>query len=103
MNRRMKKKAENIRRKKLHRILDQVLDINGLKARQKTRTGDKPTAFFWFNGNTGITDIMVHYTGWEHGSRADMSKMVGLYPRAWNDNADDVIKQLDDLKERLHV
>lgn len=103
MNRRQKKKAEEIRREKLHRILDQVLDINGMESRQKSKTGDKPTAFFWFNGNTGITDVMVHYTGWDYGTRPDLSKMVGLYPEEWHDNADDVIKQLDYIRWLYHV
>ena len=35
MNRRQKKKVEKISRAKLHRILDQILDINGLESRQK--------------------------------------------------------------------
>lgn len=103
MNRRQKKKAEETCRAKLHRILDQVLDINGLEARQKSKTGDKPTAFFWFNGNTGITDVMVHYTGWDYGAGPDLSKMVGLYPEEWHDNADDVIKRLDYIRWRYRV
>lgn len=103
MNRRQKKKAENIRRAKLHRILDQVLDINGLESRQKSKTGDQPTAFFWFNGNTGITNVMVHYTGWDYGSESDFSKMVALHPEEWQDSADDVIKQLDYIRRRYRV
>ena len=103
MNRRMKKKAEDIRRAKLHRILDQVLDINGLEARNKSKTGDKPTAFFWFNGNTGVTDIMVHYTGWDCGVASNFTKRVKMHPEKWHDNADDVIKQLDYIRWRYHV
>lgn len=103
MNRRQKKKAEKIRRAKLHRILDQVLDINGLEARQKAETGDKPTAFFWFNGNTGVTDVMVHYTGWDYGSESDFRKRIKAHPKEWHDNADDVIKQLDYIRWRYRV
>lgn len=103
MNRRQKKKAENIRRAKLHRILDQVLDINRLEARNKPETGDKPTAFFWFNGNTGVTDIMVHYTGWDIGSKSDFSKRTSAHPKKWHDSLDDVIKQLDYIRWRYRV
>ena len=103
MNRRQKKKAENIRRAKLHRILDQVLDINGLEARNKSETGDKPTAFFWFNGNTGVTDVMVHYTGWDYRNGSDFTKRVAVHPKKWQDSADDVIKQLDYIRWIYHV
>lgn len=103
MNRRQKKKAESIHREKLHRILDQVLDINGLEARQKAETGDKPTAFFWFNGHTGVTDVMVHYTGWDQGSGSDFTKRVKIPPEEWHDNADDVINQLDYIRWRYRV
>lgn len=103
MNRRQKKKAENIRRAKLHRILDQVLDINGLEARNKSETGDEPTAFFWFNGNTGVTDIFVHYTGWDTGSRPDFAKRTAAHPKKWHARLDDVIKQLDYVRWRYRV
>ena len=99
----MNKKAENRHRAKLHRILDQVLDINGLEARNKSKTGGKPTAFFWFNGNTGVTDIMVYYTGWDYGSGSDFTKRTAVHPKEWHDNVDDVIKQLDYIRRRYHV
>lgn len=103
MNIRQKKKADKIRREKLHRILDQVLDINGLESRQKSKTGDQPTAFFWFNGNTGITNVMVHYTGWDYGSESDFTKRVAVHPEKWHDSLDDVIKQLDYIRWIYHV
>ena len=103
MSRRQKKKAEKIRRAKLHRILDQVLDINGLEVRTKSETGDKPTAFFWFNGNTGVTDIIVHYTGWDLGSKPDFTNRVAAHPKKWHNSLDDVIKQLDYIRGRYRV
>ena len=103
MNGRQKKKAEKIRRAKLHRLLDQVLDINGLEARSVEETGDKPTAFFWFSGHTGTTNIMVHYTGWDRNTEADFSKNIAMFPKSWHDNADDVIKQLDYIRWRYRV
>lgn len=45
MNKRLGKKAEKNRRRDIHRILDMVLDINGLEAREREITGNKPTAF----------------------------------------------------------
>lgn len=49
MNKRAKKKAEKRRRALVHQILDVVLDINGVGARQKEYTGNMPTAFFEFS------------------------------------------------------
>lgn len=103
MNRRQKKKAENIRRAKLHRILDQVLDINGLEARKREETGDQPTAFLYINGHVGTASVSVDYFGWSPSKSADFSREFGMNPIGYLDNIDEVIKQLDDLKERLHV
>ncbi len=103
MNRRQKKKAENIRRAKIHRVLDQVLDVNGIGARDAKDTGNKPTAFFWLSGHVGSTTVDIYYNGWEVGKNPDFSAKFGLTSEEYTDSLDDVIKQLDDLKERLHV
>lgn len=98
MNRRQKKKNEKIRRAKLHRILDQVLDINGLEARKREKTGFKPTAFYLVFGHTGDLSVSVHSTGWHTGSNPSYKADIYLD----GSNSDRVIKDLDDLKERLH-
>ena len=103
MNRRMKKKAESIRRKKLHRILDQVIDINGLGKRQAKLTGDKPTAFYWFNGHTGDLSVTVHSMGWHTGSNPSYRADPYLDESQYGPSFDSVIRDLDDLKEQLHV
>ena len=102
MNRRQKK-AENIRRAKIHRILDQVLDINGLEARKREETGDKPTAFLYINGHIGTASVSIDYLGWSPDKSADFKREFGMNPIGYHDSIDDVIKQLDDLKKRLHV
>ena len=103
MNRRMKKKAENIRRKKLHRILDQVIDINGLGARQAKLTGDKPTAFYWFNGHAGDLSVTVHSMGWYPGCNDSYSADSYFDGNKYGPSFDSVIRDLDELKERLNV
>lgn len=103
MNRRQKKKAENIRRAKLHRILDQVLDINGLEARKREKTGFKPTAFYWINGHTGDLSVTVHSMGWYPGCNDSYSAYPYLDGSDCGPSLDSVIRDLDDLKERLHV
>ena len=46
MKKRLEKKVEKMRRKKVHEILEMVLEINGTHPRQRELTGNKPTAFF---------------------------------------------------------
>ena len=64
MNKRMMKKAEKRRRRDIHRILDMVLDINGLDARMKSKTGDLPTAFFEYSGHVTLVAVRVYKNGW---------------------------------------
>lgn len=54
-------------RKKLHEILDIVLDCNGYEGRTTERTGNLPTAYFSFFGNVGSVDVTICKDGWYHG------------------------------------
>ena len=103
MNRRQKKKAENIRRTKLHRILDQVLDINGMEAREREKTGDKPTMFFEISGHIGKVEVSGCVHGWHDYAHNDFTSMAYLDGNKYGTSLDRVIRELDDLKERLHV
>lgn len=103
MNRRIKKKSEKMRRRKLHRILDQVLDINGLEARTRSLTGDKPTAFFYINGHIGAASVSVDYTGWSPDGITEFRRDFGMTPIGYLDDIDDVITQLDYIRRRYRV
>lgn len=62
---RLAKKIEKMRRKKIHEALEMVLEINTTQARKQSVTGNKPTAFFTFNGHIdGCLDICVYPDGW---------------------------------------
>lgn len=65
MNNRIKKKAEKRRREQIHKLLDLVLDINGIGKRQKKITGSQPTAFFEFVGHVGWVEADVRPCGYE--------------------------------------
>ena len=52
------------KRKILHAMLDIVLDVNGLNARQRSKTDILPTAFFEFIGHTGQVSVRLCKTGW---------------------------------------
>ncbi|MDO5418301.1 MAG: hypothetical protein Q4F29_13975 [Lachnospiraceae bacterium] len=64
MNDRLRKKRESQKRKDIHKILDLVLDINGMQASQQKVTGNHPTAFLDFAGHIGILTIDVRKNGW---------------------------------------
>ena len=64
MKKRLEKKVEKMRRKKVHEILEMVLEINGTHRRGRELTDDKPTAFFCFSGHTAGIDVSVSESGW---------------------------------------
>ena len=51
-------------RKKIHEILDIVLDTNGLEGRTTKTTGPLPAVFFRFLGHTGVMDVSIFENGW---------------------------------------
>ena len=61
------RRAEDIRRKQMHEILDLVLDINGLQASRKAFTRSHPTAFLRLNGHVGTVEVKVYRSGWFSG------------------------------------
>ena len=51
-------------REQIHRVLDIVLDGNGLTDRQKSTTGNLPTLFFSFSGHVSKVEVDLHADGW---------------------------------------
>ena len=99
MNNRNRKKlaarhrAEYGKRNGLHRLLDLVLDINGVSRRDREITGNLPTAFFDFSGHTAAAHMRVYTRGWESVQGYDWNYDV------WKDsNISEAIKQLEKLK-----
>lgn len=64
MKKRLKRKIEKHRRAEVHRVLDLVLDINGLEERREEVTGNLPTAFLSFSGHVSGLYVSVHEKGW---------------------------------------
>lgn len=52
-------------RKRMHRLLDIVLDANGFEERQRDTTGTKPTIFFEYMGHINAISIDIIPTGWK--------------------------------------
>lgn len=70
------------KRAALHKILDLVLDINGLEERDQRVTKDKPTAFFTFSGHTAGVDVNVYENGWNREKQEEARNLYGYleYP-----------------------
>ena len=64
MKKRLEKKIERMRRKKIHEALEMVLEINTTQKRAQDITGRKPTAFFSFSGHVADVDVSVYQNGW---------------------------------------
>lgn len=64
MKKRLEKKVEKMRRKKVHEILEMVLEINTTYPRQREYTGTLPTAFFEFSGHVSRVYVQVIRDGW---------------------------------------
>lgn len=60
------RRAENIRRRQLHKILDLVLDISGMQENED----DHPTAYLFLSGYTGAVDVDIY--------RSDLSADLGF-------------------------
>lgn len=78
MKKRLKRKIEKRRRADVHRVLDLVLDINGLDRRQEKLTGNLPTAFFDFSGHTAFLYVRVCENGWREKSRPDYASDITI-------------------------
>ena len=62
---RIEKKAEKLRRKKIHDVLDMVLEINTTYPKQRINTGTMPTAFFDFSGHVSKVYVQIIKDGWD--------------------------------------
>lgn len=101
MNNRKRKKEvtrrrlEYGRRAGLHKLLDLVLDINGVDRRDREITGELPTAFFNFCGHTASAHIRVCVHGWDSDRDYDYSDDV------WEHQ--DINKAVKRLKRRMNI
>ena len=89
--------AEN--RKKLHEILDIVLDCNGLKARRRNKTGKLPTAYLSFYGNVACCDVTICAGGWYAGDMTPRTISVHTY----EDISEEEIEKLREAVRKANV
>lgn len=65
-------------RQQIHRLLDVVLDCNGLEERKQYRTGNLPTMFFRFSGHVAAVTMELHKNGWKQGEAEDRHWWINL-------------------------
>lgn len=101
MKKRLEKKVEKMRRKKVHEILEMVLEINGTHSRASKKTGSKPTAFFDFYGHTAEIVVNLHKNGWEFGSAPDFRMDVYIDMPIEGEELPDLKEGLENVMEEL--
>ena len=94
MKKRLEKKVEKMRRKKVHEILEMVLEINGTYPRQREYSGSLPTAFFEFSGHVSRVYVQVIRDGWnDRGNLYDPDS-------DWMDVRTE-LDEMEELKEKI--
>lgn len=81
---------EEENRKKLHELLDIVLDGNGLGERSRIKTGTLPTLFFRYSGHVATVDIDLCSNGWTPGITFDKNWYISIDKPITTDILDDV-------------
>lgn len=103
MTKRGKKKAEKLKRKAIHKMLDLALDINGAQASRREITGERPTAFFSMDGHVGMVCMDVHPYGWGHdkkgGEQTRVEAWIGM--RSGDYALPEAVRRLEEIKAEL--
>ena len=98
---RIEKKAEKLRRKKIHDVLDMVLEINTTYPRQRKYTGTMPTAFFDFSGHVSKVYVNIDKDGWDKNGNLYDQDRVSMDAHTEFDEMEDLIRTLKDITEEL--
>lgn len=101
MKKRLKKKVEKMRRKKMHEILEMVLEINTTYPRQREYTRALPTAFFEFSGHVSRVFVQIIKDGWNSNGNLDDPGNISMNARTEFDEMEALIRTLKDITEEL--
>ena len=92
--------GKSVTREQIHEMLDLVLDINGMEARTREKTGDKPTVFVRFYGHTCSLEIDIYKKGWSPNVGSDACERIYLDDLCEGSTpVKDVIKLLKSIKK----
>ena len=101
MKKRLEKKAEKMRRKKVHEILEMVLEINGTYPRQREYSGSLPTAFFEFSGHVSRVYVQVIRDGWNDRGNLDDPDSNWMDVRTELDEMEELKGKIKEKQEEL--
>lgn len=101
MKKRNANKIERKKRESIHKILDLVLDVNGLDERARDLTGDKPTAFFEFSGHTAGITVQLYENGWSEKAEKAGVSMTHYIDRKYGDSLESVVRKLAEVQNGL--
>lgn len=101
MNKRLEKKVEKMRRKKVHEILEMVLEINSTYARRTELTGDKPTAHFEFSGHISRLYVQIQKSGWKKSVNLNEPDNAWLDVSTDPDEMERLKKKIKEIQEEL--
>lgn len=97
-------KVEKIRRKEIHRILDLIMDINGLDEKLNKKEG--AVASFSFNGAYGEIHVSVYKNGYDGSQIADVkiaSRAGEISTGIPDATIFELADRLDEVKRELEV
>ena len=92
------------RREYLHKILDEIIDINGLQRSAQTETGNHPTITADIMGHIGNIYVRVYENGWEP-TCSQYEQMQASFEESniYNNNVKELYEWLRKKKESLCV
>lgn len=91
------------KRKKLHEILDLVIDVNGLEERDRRKTGNLPTVFMGFSGHIGALSVETINKGYYPYIEKDFHTYAYFDEKStlsdnFEEDAEKIIEYLEGLK-----
>ena len=92
------------RREYLHKILDEIIDINGLQRSNQKKTGNHPTITADLMGHVGNIIVRVYETGWEP-TFSQYEQMMASFEESntYDNNVKELYEWLRKKKESLCV
>lgn len=92
------------RREYLHKILDEIIDINELQRSNQKKTGNHPTITADFMGHVGNIIVRVYENGWEP-TFSQYEQMMASFEESttYDNNVKELYEWLRKKKESLCV
>ena len=87
------------KRQKMHKILDLVLDIDGITSKNREKGG--PNVFMYFSGHIHEVTVQVFEDGWVAGTDPDYVNEIGLSYSQADTKIEETISYLRDFLKKV--